>query len=166
MVSGRSPALGRLALVATVATALLALAPQADARVTRIVIDQMVPLAGTLGYEELTGCAFGELNPRDPKNVLITDIKLALRNASGKVEYIASFRIRKPTDMSKASGLIWHDVPNRGGDVGLTADLFAAKDMQLLSGWQGDNAGGTAVPANATCVPPYVAPCAAPGFSN
>ena len=30
-----------------------------------------------------------------------------------------------------------------------------ANDMQLLSGWQGDNAGGTSVPANVTCVPPY-----------
>jgi len=152
-----------LALAATAATALLALAPQADARVTRIVIDQTVPLAGTPGYEELTGRAFGELNPRDPKNALITDIKLAPRNASGKVEYIASFRIRKPTDMSKASGLIWHDVPNRGGDVGLTADLSTAGDMQLLSGWQGDNAGATRVPANVDCLP---GSCSGPVFAN
>jgi len=165
MASGMSPALGRLALAAMAGAALVALAPQADARVTRIVIDSTTPIAGQ-PYEQLTGRAFGELDPRDPQNRLITDIKLAPRNKAGKVEYIASFRIRKPTDLSTTSGLIWHDVPNRGGDVGLTADLFAAKDMQLLSGWQGDNAGGTAVPANATCVPPYVAPCAAPGFSN
>src|SRR5262245_16291218 len=165
MVSGRSPALGRLALAATAGVALLALARQADARVTRIVIDSTTPIAGQ-PYEQLTGRAFGELDPRDSQNRLITDIKLAPRNKNGKVEYIASFRIRKPTDLSTTSGLIWHDVPNRGGDVGLTADLFAAKDMQLLSGWQGDNAGATAVPANATCVPPYVAPCAAPAFNN
>jgi hypothetical protein len=68
--------------------------------------------------------------------------------------------------MSLASGVMWHDVPNRGGNVGLPADSFAAYDTQLLSGWQGDNAGGTAVPANASCLPPYVAPCAAPAFSN
>src|SRR5499426_384258 len=166
MVSGRYPALGRLALAATAGAALLALAPQADARVTRIVIDQTVPLAGTPSYEELTGRAFGELNPRDPKNALITDIARAPRNGHGRVEYIASFRIRKPTDMSAASGLIWHDVPNRGGNVALSADLIAAGDMQLLSGWQGDNAGATAVPPNVDCLPPYVAPCAAPVFAN
>jgi hypothetical protein len=82
------------------------------------------------------------------------------------VEYIASFRIRKPTDDSTISGVMWHDVPNRGGDVNFPADSFAGNDVQLLSGWQGDNSGGTAVPANVTCLPPYVAPCAAPTFQN
>ena len=115
----------------------------------------------------------GELDPADPKNALITDIELAPKNAQGKVEYIASFRIRKPKDMSLASGLLWHDVPNRGGNVNLTPYLFSAGDAQLLSGWQGDNAGanpptqpGTTVPPNVDCVPPYVAPCAAPVFTN
>ena len=36
--------------------------------------------------------------------------------------------------------------------------------MQLLSGWQGDNAGGTRVPANADCLPNTG--CAAPTFAN
>ena len=147
------------------AVALLACASPTEARVTRIVIDATVDIAGQ-PYEQLTGRAFGELDPRDPQNARITDIELAPRNAGGKVEYIASFRIRKPKDMALASGLLWHDVPNRGGNVNLTADLFAANDTQLLSGWQGDNAGATAVPANAHCVPPYVAPCAAPVFTN
>jgi alpha/beta hydrolase family protein len=147
------------------AVALLACASPTDARVTRIVIDETVDVVGQ-PYEQLTGRAFGELDPRDPQNALITDIELAPRNASGKVEYIASFRIRKPKDLSLASGLLWHDVPNRGGNVNLTPDLFAAGDMQLLSGWQGDNAGATAVPANAHCIPPYVAPCDAPAFTN
>ncbi len=115
-----------------------------------------------MGYEELTGRAFGELDPKDPHNTIITDIGLV----SGKAQYIASFRIRKPTDMSLASGVIWHDVPNRGGNVAFPADSLAANDVQLLSGWQGDNAGGTTVPANASCIPPYVAPCAAPKFAN
>jgi hypothetical protein len=156
----------RSSLVAGIAAATaFAWAPPADARVTRIVIDATVPIAGQ-PYEQLTGRAWGELDPRDPKNQLITDIKLAPRNARGKVEYIASFRIRKPVDMSVASGLIWHDVPNRGGDVGMTTDLFGAGDVQLLSGWQGDNAVATRVPANVDCLPPYVAPCAAPAFTN
>jgi len=148
-----------------VSASLITIASQAHARVTRIVIDTTAPIAGQ-PYEELTGRAFGELDPRDRNNRLITDIELAPRNDKGMVEYIASFRIRKPTDMLEASGLLWHDVPNRGGNVNLTSDLFAARDMQLLSGWQGENAGATRVPVNVDCLPPYAAPCAAPVFTN
>jgi len=143
----------------------LAWAPPSDARVTRIVVDTTAVLANPAApgnpYQLLTGRAFGELDPNDSHNALITDIQLATRNANGNVEYIASFRIRKPTDMSLASGVMWHDVPNRGGDVALPNDSFAGGDVQLLSGWQGDNAGGTAVPANVGCLPPC-----APAFAN
>src|SRR6185436_19185439 len=55
----------------------------------------------------------------------------------------------KPVDMSKASGLLWHDVPNRGGRITITSDLRAQGDIGISSAWQGDNAGATAVPANA-----------------
>ena len=147
------------------AIAILCWTPPAEARVTRIVIDSVQPIAGQ-PYEELTGRAFGELDPGHPANALITDLRIAPRNARGNVEYIASFRIRKLLDMSQASGLMWHDVPNRGGNVGFSEDLFAARDVHLLSGWQGDNAGATTVPANVDCLPPYVAPCAAPVFTN
>ena len=158
----RKPAFAGIA-----AAVALAWAPQSDARVTRIVVDTTTAISGQ-PYEELTGRAFGELDPGHHNNRNITDIGLAPRNARGKAEYIASFRIRKPTDMSLASGVMWHDVPNRGGNVALPADSFAAFDMQLLSGWQGDNAGvnATSIPANASCTPPYVAPCAAPSFPH
>jgi hypothetical protein len=154
----------RFTLAAAVA-ATLALPAPGEARVTRIVIDTTTAIAGQ-PYQELTGRAFGELDPHSDHNELITDIGNAPRNPKGKVEYIASFRIRKPAENSALSGVMWHDVPNRGGDVNFPADSFAGNDVQLLSGWQGDNAGGTAVPANVSCLPPYVAPCAAPVFQN
>jgi len=144
---------------------LLAWVPPADARVTRIIIDKTEDITGQ-PYEMLTGRAFGELDPADPLNTLITDIGRAPTNHSGKAEYIASFVIRKPKGTNPTSGLLWHDVPNRGGNVGFSADLFAAGDVHLLSGWQGDNAGATVVPANASCLPPYVLPCAAPPLTN
>src|SRR6266568_3237162 len=155
----------RAPLAACLAAAFAAWGPFADARVTRIVIDTTTDLAnpavpGNL-YQLVTGRAFGELDPNDPHNAIITDIQLAPRNANHNVEYIASFRIRKPKDMSTASGVMWHDVPNRGGDVALPTDSFAGGDVQLLSGWQGDNAGGTVVPANVGCLPPC-----APAFAN
>jgi len=102
------------ALAGVAAAVALAWAPQSDARVTRIVVDTTTAISGQ-PYDELTGRAFGELDPRHHNNRNITDIELAPRNARGKVEYIASFRIRKPTGTS--SGVMWHDVPNRGGNV-------------------------------------------------
>ena len=88
----------------------------------KIVVDKKVSPAfdgasfGAAGqYETLAGRAFGELDPNDPHNAIITDIRLAPRNANGKVEYVASFFLVKPIDMSKSSRLMWHDVPNRGG---------------------------------------------------
>ena len=38
--------------------------------------------AGVGQYEKLVGMAYGELNPNDPRNAVIVDIKLAPRNAS------------------------------------------------------------------------------------
>ena len=162
MLSTRKFKLKRTAVGTALAVALLAPMHAADARVTRIVIDATTAINGQPGYEQLTGRAFGTLDPNDPHNTIITDIDLV----SGTPQYVASFVILKPKDMSTASGVMWHDVPNRGGDVGFPADSYAGNDVQLLSGWQGDNAGGTSVPANATCVPPYVAPCAAPAFPH
>jgi hypothetical protein len=123
----------------------------AHARVATIVVDAKVSPAfdgaafGAAGqYETITGRAFGELDPTDPRNALIQDIELAPRNARGMVEYTASFHIAKPIDPSKSSRLMWHDVPNRGGRVRIDADERASGDIFLQSGWQGDNAGATA----------------------
>src|SRR6266513_5131892 len=146
------------ALVGAAAAVSLAWAPPSDARVTRIVVDRIHALAGqTAGetpYETLTGRAFGELDPGDRHNDEITDLSHAQRNANGKVEYWASFFIVKPVDMSKSSGLMWHDVPNRGGRITISSDLRMQGDIGLSSGWQGDNTGATAMPANASSPTP------------
>ena len=55
-------------------------------------------------YEEIKGIAVGEIDPNDPRNALITDIKFAPKNANGRVTYRTTFTILKPVDMSKASG--------------------------------------------------------------
>ena len=59
-------------------------------------------------------------------------------NANGKVEYVATFHAVKPVDMSLSSGLMWHDVPNRGGRITITTDLRNQGDVGLSSAWQGD----------------------------
>src|ERR1700724_3227972 len=111
-------------LGALVSAALLAWTPPTQTRVTRIIVDMKVSPAfdgasfGAAGqYETLAGRVFGELDPNDPHNAIITDIRLAPRNANGKVEYMATFFLVKPIDMSKSSHLMWQDVPNRGGRI-------------------------------------------------
>src|SRR6266702_199908 len=137
------------------ASMLAAMAVTADARVTKIVIDTKVSPAfdgasfgGAGQYETLAGRAFGELDPNDPHNAIIQDIKLAPRNARGMVEYMASFQLVKPIDMSKSSRLMWHDVPNRAGRLTIVPLERAAGDIGLSSGWQGDNSGATALRSN------------------
>ena len=127
----------------------------AQASVKKIVVDKKVSPAfegasfGAAGqYETLAGRVFGELDPNDPRNAIITDIRLAPRNANGKVEYVASFFLVKPIDMSKSSHLMWHDVPNRGGRVTIAPAERNFGDIGLSSGWQGDNSGGTVPGAN------------------
>src|SRR5881396_3645185 len=129
---------------------LLAWGTSVHARVTRIVIDVKTSPAfggasfGAAGqYETIAGRAFGELDPNDPRNAIIQDIELAPKNVKGKVEYMATFFIVKPIDMAKASGLMWHDVPNRGGRLTLAAASRNDGDVGLSSGWQGDNSGTT-----------------------
>jgi hypothetical protein len=131
--------------------ALLVGAPATQARVTKIVIDTKVSPAfggasyGTAGqYETLAGRVFGELDPNDPHNTIINDIDLAPKNAGGKVEYMATFFMVKPIDMSKSSHLLWQDVPNRGGRITLAVASRNDGDIGLSSGWQGDNSGDTA----------------------
>src|SRR2546423_9661411 len=141
----------RSLLLATSAVALAVVsASEAGAHVARIVIEKKTSRAfdgasfGTAGqYETLVGRAYGELDPKDPHNAIITDIQLAPKNARGMVEYTATFQIVKPIDMSKASHLMWHDVPNRGGRLTIVAAERNLGDVGLSSGWQGDNSGRT-----------------------
>jgi Alpha/beta hydrolase domain len=138
-------------LLATSAVALFVVgASDARAHVTRIIIEKKTSPAfngqsfGDAGqYETLSGRAYGELDPKDPHNAIITDIQLAPRNGRGMVEYSTTFQIVKPVDISKASHLMWHDVPNRGGRLTIVPAERNFGDVGLSSGWQGDNSGRT-----------------------
>jgi hypothetical protein len=142
---------GPTGLILAVMTVVLAWPAPGQAEVKKIVVEKKVSPAfdgrsfGTAGpYETLAGRAFGELDPNDRRNAVITDITLAPRNARGMVEYEATFFLVKPVDMSRASHLMWHDVPNRAGRITLPVAEREAGDVGLSSGWQGDNAGATA----------------------
>ena len=136
---------------------LLGIGPLAEARITRIVIQNRTSPAfggasfGVVGqYEQLTGVAFGEVNPKDPLNAVITDIELAPRNSRGNVEYSMDFAITKPLDMSRGNKTLLYDVPNRGnirspelnigGNATNVGDGFLQREGYTLvdSGWEGD----------------------------
>jgi hypothetical protein len=137
----------RSAILASLAALLLAM-PPAQARVVRIVIDEVraFPAAdsGGVATEQLAGRAFGELDPASPANAIINDIQWS-RDADGKVRYVATFVITKPVDMARASGLMWHEVPNRGLRRPNVPAERGNGDIDLTSAWQGDNAGATRV---------------------
>ena len=139
-----------MASTLTLLTATLSLAT-ADARVSKIVIESTLDPDTTLAatgeagtIKRISGRAYGELDPANPLNAIIQDIALAPKSAAGKVEYVTTFQLVMPSDPSKLSGLMWHDVPNRGGRVTIVPAERNAGDVGLSSGWQGDNSGTTA----------------------
>ncbi|MFC0406902.1 alpha/beta hydrolase domain-containing protein [Roseomonas elaeocarpi] len=114
---------------------------EAAARVTRITVDATEPVAGAIPQERLTGQAFGELDPEDPANSIITDLTLAPRNARGRVDYVARYSLTKPVNMTRASGVLWYDLVNRGTPVQAGEGARTPGDfghVALISGWQGD----------------------------
>lgn len=99
-------------------------APWAEARITRIDItsSESPTFGGTTfgpvgAYEKLRGKAYGEVDPLDPRNALITDIEFAPRNAGGKVEYSMDIYILKPIDLNKGNRKLFMEVNNRGGKL-------------------------------------------------
>jgi len=133
-----------------IAALLFASAAPAGARVVRVAVEhRRSPAyeAGNFGYEALSGHVYGELDPRNSANLIVTDLQLAPRNSRGMVEYAATFTLLKPIDLARASGVLIYDVPNRGNRLLLAAFqrggssdgfLFRSGHAILSSGWQGD----------------------------
>jgi len=148
--SRTAPAFGRTlvhaGVAATLAAAFVAVSSPAFARTTKIVIaGKESPTFGGYAwpgvgqYEKIYGMAYGELDPNDPKNAVITDIKLAPRNTAGKVEYSHTFYILKPIDLAKGNHKVVYDAVNRGAQTwsvlnrGLgTNDPGSVTDAQTL----------------------------------
>jgi Alpha/beta hydrolase domain len=128
----------------------------ADARITQIQITSQGPAFGGVSfgavgpYENLVGTAFGEINPTDPLNAIITDIALAPKNANGNVAYSMDFSIFKPVNTALGSGTLVYDVVNRGNmsipalNIGSSGanpgDGFLENNGFTIaySGWEGD----------------------------
>jgi hypothetical protein len=126
---------GALALAA-----LLCAAP-VSAQVIRLEITSREPMndrrpAGAAGpFEVIRGRVHGEVDPNDPHNTIIQDLALAPLNARGRVDYVATFALAKPIDLSKASRVLIYQVVNRGNGQPAASP---EGDITLVSGWQGD----------------------------
>src|SRR5712671_2084577 len=98
----------------------------ARARITKIVITSIenptfggtaFGINGSVGaYQKLRGVAFGEVDPRDPQNALLTDIELAPTKA-GKVTYSMDVYILKPVNRDNGNRKLFFEVNNRGNKL-------------------------------------------------
>jgi hypothetical protein len=100
--------------------------------ITRIEISSVSPAFGgksfgkTGAYERVIGKAYGELDPNDPRNLVITDLKLAPTNARGRVEYSMDIYILRPADPGKGNHKLFMEVNNRGGKLFSSFNLSGA----------------------------------------
>ena len=103
--------------------ALAAIIPAAQAEIVEVRFGAPEPYAegrsfGAVGpYVSIKGVAKGELDPTHERNRVIVDLDKAGRNARGMVEYETDIQILRPADMSKASGRLLVEAPNRGNKV-------------------------------------------------
>lgn len=115
-----------------------------QARVTEIDVQSVQPANNN--FEQISGVAYGEVDPNSVLNGVVTDIHNAPVNANGNVEYSTEFRILKP--LNNNSGVLLYDVVNRGGGVsevvmgpfmfGVPSVATDRNYMTVWSGWQGD----------------------------
>ena len=108
-------------------------------------------------YERIRGTAHMRIDPLDPANAGIVDIKLAPRAADGMVAYDIDVVIMRPINAGKARQVMIYEVVNRGkkllgtlndagfgeGDAISPGNAFLLRQGYTLvwSGWQGDIAG-------------------------
>ena len=106
---------------------LMALLPSlsVQAELVRFEITERVPFAdghsfGEVGpYERIVGRAYFALDPTLRQNEAVVDLKLAPRNAAGKVEFWSDVFILAPADPTKGNGALLYDVNNRGNKLAL-----------------------------------------------
>src|SRR5689334_16728748 len=98
----------------------------AEARITRIQITSVESptfggaafgINGSVGaYEKLRGVAYGEVDPADPRNAVLTDLELA-PGTMGKVQYSMDIYILRPINLDNGNRKLFFEVNNRGNKL-------------------------------------------------
>jgi hypothetical protein len=88
--------------------------------VTKLLITSRRPFAqekafGNVGpYEQLDGTVYFAVDPQHPANSVITDLKLAPRDANGRVQFSADWRLLRPVEPQRGNHRLLLDILNRG----------------------------------------------------
>jgi hypothetical protein len=148
----------RALIAALFAGSVAGFAQSADARITRIALNPPTVVFGgasfgTAGvYERIDGVAYGEIDPADPLDALIQDIKNAPLDSNGRVAYSTQVVILRPVQLNQGNATMLFEIVNRGNmlnpaffNVGTTAltpqgDGFLENQGFTLvwAGWQAD----------------------------
>ena len=111
------------------------------AEVTRVHITSRTPFAvdvlGKIGpYERLRGRVVYALDPEAEANRQIVDLRLAIPNENGLVEFYADLEILAPVDRRQAQPTVLYNVNNRGRRTwGAEAFLLSRGYVTVSSGW-------------------------------
>jgi hypothetical protein len=116
---------------------LLATCHPVAAEVVRVEITSRTDV-GSSGYEKIVGKLHYEIDPRLPANAVIADVGLAPVNASGKVEFSSDLSVLKPKDETRGNGAAWLEIPNRGGQAGLSEWVTEHGFTVVSVGWEFD----------------------------
>ena len=110
----------RICLVTTYMCAATLCAVPARAEVERIEVLERTLFAdgkafGNVGpYERLRGRLYFAVEPAAAENQSIVDIRLAPRDAAGRVTFAADFILLKPLDAARGNSRLLYEAPNRG----------------------------------------------------
>src|SRR5919198_3294741 len=102
--------------------------------VTKLLITSRRPFAqekafGQVGlYEQLDGTVYFAVDPSHAANRLITDLKLAPRDARGLVHFSADWRVLRPVEPQRGNHRLLFDILNRGRGPALR-NLNSAPDV-------------------------------------
>lgn len=128
------------ARIPIVLLSLLVLSSALNARVIRFEVKERqviadLPDVSTTGpYEILKGVLYLEVNPDDPANGDIFDLRLAPRNQNGNVEFSTEFELHKPVDPQRGIRRLLHIVVNRG-HTGHYFNFVLDKNWLYSRGW-------------------------------
>jgi hypothetical protein len=97
-------------------------------------ISDLPDIAKTGPYEVLKGVIYLEVNPNDPANEDIVDLRLAPRNSSGNVECSTEFELHQPVEPNRGNRRLIYIVCNRG-HTGHYFSWLKDKDWLTGEGW-------------------------------
>ena len=109
-----------------------------SAEVTGVTLTSRTTVAGgqSFGnagpYERLIGRVEFALDPDDPHNAGIVDLKYAQRASDGRVRFSSDLSVLRPTDPSKGNGALLFQVANRGRGPLPTSEVVVGSIVDTL----------------------------------